>query len=347
MSSLTATPNNKTEPVVTSAEKNPDYSKLSNVENTGDENVTTSSSPLQVVTSASSTSSNDTLPFRKSDKEDCNTSAETLADMKEVTSTSSSMNSADTSSTEKSVDVSSKNSEVSKTTITSTAFSKPPGKVSSNGFCSENPLQNNKITPSSRVDKLNNNNNNNSSINNNNLKNRNRPTKKASSPSSSSATVNSLTSSNSTCGWCSESKTVLKYVLPTMNGDKEFCTEACITEFRKALKKGSCNQCGNVVRPNVAPNREFCSTFCMNKVHSTNGKNSKRAFFCYCVVRCNSEFFSFAGSDGVSSTTNGNDTGKHDNSTNNHHGARSFQYETFIVFNWDDYLAVSFQFFYS
>lgn len=111
-----------------------------------------------------------------------------------------------------------------------------------------------------------------------------RPSKKASSPISSAASSAPSSSSSAaspatkteTCAWCSENKSILQYVLPTPNGDKEFCSELCIAEFRKALKKGACSQCGNVVRPNVAPNREFCSTFCMNKVQtSISGRNGK------------------------------------------------------------------------
>lgn len=111
-----------------------------------------------------------------------------------------------------------------------------------------------------------------------------RPSKKAPSPMSSAASSAPSSSSSATspaiktvtCAWCSEDKSVLKYVLPTPNGDKEFCSELCIAEFRKALKKGACSQCGNVVRPNVAPNREFCSTFCMNKVQtSASARNGK------------------------------------------------------------------------
>lgn len=133
-----------------------------------------------------------------------------------------------------------------------------------------------------------------------------RPSKKASSPMSSTASSAPSSSSGATstapktvtCAWCSENKSILKYVLPTPNGDKEFCSELCIAEFRKALKKGACSQCGNVVRPNVAPNREFCSTFCMNKVQmSASGRNGNYFCFfnylqrfqfivCHCLLNC-------------------------------------------------------------
>lgn len=75
------------------------------------------------------------------------------------------------------------------------------------------------------------------------------------------------------CAWCTENKSALKYVLPTQSGKKEFCSETCIAEFRKAYSKGACQQCDNAIRAN-APNREFCSTFCMNKFQRRNGSSA-------------------------------------------------------------------------
>lgn len=75
------------------------------------------------------------------------------------------------------------------------------------------------------------------------------------------------------CAWCTENKPSLKYVLPTQSGKKEFCSQSCIAEFRKAYSKGACQQCDNAIRTN-APNREFCSTFCMNKFQRRNGSNA-------------------------------------------------------------------------
>lgn len=98
--------------------------------------------------------------------------------------------------------------------------------------------------------------------NNNNPKLRARASKKATSPPRMSA-----------CGWCSDSKSILKYILPTLSGENlHFCSEMCIAEFRKAVKKGACKQCGNVVRSSIAPNKEYCSLFCMNKAIPRNGK---------------------------------------------------------------------------
>ncbi|XP_040160221.1 polycomb protein Scm [Anopheles arabiensis] len=66
-----------------------------------------------------------------------------------------------------------------------------------------------------------------------------------------------------TCGWCLEVKSPLNYVLPMQGIKKEFCSESCIMEYRK-LSKRTCIQCGNVVRAN-APKPNFCSTFCLKK----------------------------------------------------------------------------------
>lgn len=79
------------------------------------------------------------------------------------------------------------------------------------------------------------------------------------------------------CAWCHEERPDLNYILPTLSGDSlEFCSEACIVEFRKAVKKGACKQCGNAVRPITAPNGEYCSTACLNKAKPTNGKILKQ-----------------------------------------------------------------------
>lgn len=102
----------------------------------------------------------------------------------------------------------------------------------------------------------------NESNNNNNPKLRTRLAKKSTSPTQMSA-----------CGWCSDNKPILKYILPTLSGENlQFCSEMCIAEFRKAVKKGACKQCGNVVRAGLSPHKEYCSTFCMNKAMPKNGR---------------------------------------------------------------------------
>ncbi|KAI8421830.1 hypothetical protein MSG28_009778 [Choristoneura fumiferana] len=78
-----------------------------------------------------------------------------------------------------------------------------------------------------------------------------------------------------TCTWCAESKTPLKYVLPTENGKKEFCSETCLSEFRQAYSKGACLHCDNVIRGNAPPNsKNFCSTYCLNKYQKKNEKRT-------------------------------------------------------------------------
>ncbi|ETN63576.1 lethal(3)malignant brain tumor [Anopheles darlingi] len=72
------------------------------------------------------------------------------------------------------------------------------------------------------------------------------------------------------CALCCETKSPLNYVLPTQSGKKEFCSELCITEYRKASSKGICIQCDNVIRAN-APRPNFCSTFCLKKHQHKNG----------------------------------------------------------------------------
>ncbi|XP_045522403.1 polycomb protein Scm [Pieris brassicae] len=77
-----------------------------------------------------------------------------------------------------------------------------------------------------------------------------------------------------TCTWCGESKTPLKYVLPTENTKKEFCSETCLSEFRQAYSKGACLHCDNVIRGNAPSNKNFCSTYCLNKYQKKNEKRT-------------------------------------------------------------------------
>ncbi|XP_061397328.1 polycomb protein Scm [Musca vetustissima] len=118
-----------------------------------------------------------------------------------------------------------------------------------------------------------------------------------------------------TCTWCGESKQPLQYVLPTQNGKKEFCSETCIAEFRKAYSKGACSQCDNVIREG-APNKEFCSLMCMNKHQKKNGPTRSLS----------------NGSRG--DTPGGKSMGGGGSCT----PTGPFQYESFHVFDWDAYL---------
>ncbi|XP_046403093.1 polycomb protein Scm isoform X2 [Ischnura elegans] len=109
------------------------------------------------------------------------------------------------------------------------------------------------------------------------------------------------------CTWCGESKQPLKYVLPTQHGKKEFCSETCLSEFRKAYIKGACILCDNVIRGSPVrleqqgQIKDFCTNFCLNKYQKKEAVNQppeqKR---------------------GAASA--------------------SFQYETYTQFDWDSYL---------
>lgn len=181
-----------------------------------------------------------------------------------------------------------------------------------------------------------------STENNIQSKGRGRPPKKIQSP---------IASASTTCTWCAESKTPLKYVLPTQTGKKEFCSETCIAEFRKAYNKGACVECDNVIRSN-APNKEFCSSYCLNKNKKKNGaalaaQNSGRLSLNNNNLQSasnNNNKDSPGGSPNpVKTVKNLGDTGNFkDHFAMNRTGpSPMFQYEHFQVFDWKDYLKVS------
>lgn len=125
-----------------------------------------------------------------------------------------------------------------------------------------------------------------------------------------------------TCTWCAEGKLPLQYVLPTQTGKKEFCSETCIAEFRKAYSKGACTQCDNVIREG-APNKEFCSMMCMNKHQKKNGSTRH----------------SSAGAAGIAGGADGD---RKLLSSGAPAPTGPFQYESFHVFDWEAYLEVSY-----
>ncbi|KAL0830662.1 hypothetical protein ABMA28_002799 [Loxostege sticticalis] len=115
-----------------------------------------------------------------------------------------------------------------------------------------------------------------------------------------------------TCTWCAESKTPLKYVLPTENGKKEFCSETCLSEFRQAYSKGACLHCDNVIRGNApSSSKNFCSTYCLNKYQKKNEKRTTSPQ-------------SGNGANGSENLTNNNSTG-------------SF-YDIYQAFDWTEYM---------
>ncbi|XP_062561940.1 polycomb protein Scm [Armigeres subalbatus] len=191
--------------------------------------------------------------------------------------------------------------------------------------------------------------------------------------------TSSSSSSVSSCIWCGEHKNPLKYVLPTQNGKKEFCSETCILEFRKAYSKGACIQCDNVIRAN-APKPNYCSTFCMKKHQkkATVGSGAHPASQSSCdgpkatslssgMAAANTT--SSSGTSSAVSKINGNNNNNNNNNSNssnnnNNNGRKSngnspgreptrispvttttttgpFQYESFHVFDWTEYLRES------
>ena len=181
-------------------------------------------------------------------------------------------------------------------------------------------------------------------VNSNQAKGRGRPPKKLQSPIASS-----------TCTWCGENKTPLKYVLPTQTGKKEFCSETCIAEFRKAYNKGACRECDNVIRPN-APNKEFCSTYCLNKNKKKNGTAALASQHSSSKLSFNNNNLPTASNNNKESLGSSQSLGKGvkslvEASSFKEHFAMNrtgqspmFQYEHFQVFDWKDYLKVSLKF---
>lgn len=73
------------------------------------------------------------------------------------------------------------------------------------------------------------------------------------------------------CTWCSERQS-LKYILPTQFGKKEFCSETCLSAFRKGCNKGTCVKCGNALRGSThkielsdSSIKQFCSATCLEE----------------------------------------------------------------------------------
>nr|CAD7266469.1 unnamed protein product [Timema shepardi] len=86
-----------------------------------------------------------------------------------------------------------------------------------------------------------------------------------------------------TCYWCGENKQTLKYVYPTTQDMKEFCSETCLSEFSKAYRKGGCKLCDNVIRGTpvrlehpTEPVKIFCSTHCLEKFHKKETANQQK-----------------------------------------------------------------------
>lgn len=154
-------------------------------------------------------------------------------------------------------------------------------------------------------------------------------------------------SSPPNCTWCADAKVPLKYVFPTQNGSKEFCSETCISEFRKAYSKGACAYCDNVIR-NTALNKKYCSTFCMNKHQRKNNHENSTSPSSVSSTSTTSTLkvntvTSQSQPASVNNLLNNNNSNVNNNNSNNRDnssGVGPFQYESFNVFNWDEYLQV-------
>lgn len=160
--------------------------------------------------------------------------------------------------------------------------------------------------------------------------------------------ISSSPQNTNRCTWCAETKQPLKYVLPTQNGKKEFCSETCIAEFRKAYNKGACKECDNAIRGN-APNRDFCSTYCINKHSKKKGTSTAAASTSQPkMVNNNNNSIENNNSKQKSSTPASTPSAVEANNNNTlmkEHYAMTkispmFQYEAFHVFDWSEYLKV-------
>ncbi|XP_047357427.1 polycomb protein Scm [Vespa velutina] len=154
--------------------------------------------------------------------------------------------------------------------------------------------------------------------------------------------------SKNSCTWCGETKQPLKYVLPTQHGKKEFCSETCLSEFRKAYVRGACVQCDNVIRGTPVkleqkdgPTKDFCSSFCLNKHQKKENQvemkksNKDQSSPASSPIPSNlSNNNSVASATQVYSHTNNHTNVSHPPSTS----TGPFQYETYQTFDWDLYL---------
>lgn len=155
------------------------------------------------------------------------------------------------------------------------------------------------------------------------------------------------------CTWCAETKQPLRYILPTQNGKKEFCSETCIAEFRKAYNKGACKECDNAIRGN-APNRDFCSTYCLNKNNKKKQQQSAPSTSQSKTINNNNNSIennnnskqkSSSSSSGAVAATTAIETNNNNTLIKEHYAMTKispmFQYEAFHVFDWNEYLKVS------
>uniref|UniRef100_A0A182MDC3 SAM domain-containing protein n=1 Tax=Anopheles culicifacies TaxID=139723 RepID=A0A182MDC3_9DIPT len=161
------------------------------------------------------------------------------------------------------------------------------------------------------------------------------------------------------CGMCLEDKIPLKYILPRDGNTQAFCSESCIMEFRKNDQR-TCVQCDNVVRAN-APNPSLCSTFCLKKFQK---KRSTNLMHLVDDLKSNGSNNNNNTNSHNHNSSNGNNNGGTNGGRRSQGGgnlspgrppgqsttrispvtttqAGAFQYESFHVFDWSEYLRES------
>uniref|UniRef100_A0A182SYA7 Uncharacterized protein n=1 Tax=Anopheles maculatus TaxID=74869 RepID=A0A182SYA7_9DIPT len=173
---------------------------------------------------------------------------------------------------------------------------------------------------------------------------------------------NNGVSGSQTCGMCLEVKSSLRYILPMEGNTKSFCSESCILEYRKNCER-TCIQCDNVVRAN-APKPNFCSTFCLKKFQKKRSPNRVEPAD---DVKANGSSNNNNNTNSHNHNSSPNSSSNGSNGSSNGGGRRSqggdnnspgrtatqtstrispvtttqtgaFQYESFHVFNWLEYL---------
>nr|XP_045618397.1 polycomb protein Scm-like isoform X3 [Procambarus clarkii] len=154
-----------------------------------------------------------------------------------------------------------------------------------------------------------------------------------------------------TCTWCSEVKSQLKYVFPTSSGKREFCSEMCLSEYRKALMKGTCANCDNVIRSTPVKcetssgrRRELCSNECL-KAWAKKEKEKEQAEVEEEVGVASSSFSSMTTPPSSMSPSSGNGVSPSEKALGMEaaagrgvSAAALAQIEAAAEFTWEDYL---------
>uniref|UniRef100_A0A1W7RA05 Polycomb protein SCMH1 n=1 Tax=Hadrurus spadix TaxID=141984 RepID=A0A1W7RA05_9SCOR len=111
------------------------------------------------------------------------------------------------------------------------------------------------------------------------------------------------------CAWCEDNKKDLKYCLNSGQGRKDFCSDTCMAEYKRAYIKSNCAVCETIILGSPVQIeehgqiKELCSTECFQKYQIKEG-----------IV-----------------TQPEKPKGKHSNGT-------LYQYESTGYFDWDEYI---------